>query len=235
MRALYIKDLANESSYIITGESLHHLVNVARIDKGEKLLLLDGKGLNITTLVEDVSRREMKLSNLDKTNFNRTYSIDLALGVPKKDALELSLKEATELGISKVYLVRSEYSQMRLPESERIENLLISALEQSNAPYMPEISCDEWNSIPWERYKEVWLLNSQEKSNSQAQAAVEKTQHLIIIGPEGGFSEKELLYFKGIKNLRMIHLPTPILRTPTAVAAATGMMLEYLRNRNSHC
>jgi RsmE family RNA methyltransferase len=51
---------------------------------------------------------------------------------------------------------------------------------------------------------------------------------LLIVGPEGGFSPSESQWLHQIKNVRVLQLPTGILRTPTAVATGAGIILESL-------
>jgi len=65
MRAHFIESLELSDHYILTvDDTLHHLLRVVRIEVGEELLLLNGKGLHVKTMVEGISKRELKL----KTN-----------------------------------------------------------------------------------------------------------------------------------------------------------------------
>jgi len=147
MRASYQKDLIAQESYMLKGESAHHLLNVVRIELNEELLLLNGLGLVVKAKVSSISKREIALTMIQQNQVDRPFLMDLALGIPKKEALELSLKQAVELGFKKIYLIRAQYSQTRLPETERLESLLISALEQSNASYLPEIIQATWEEV----------------------------------------------------------------------------------------
>lgn len=226
MRAAYIQDLIIQDQYSLTGDILHHLVNVARIDKAEELLLLNGNGLSITTIVTEMTKKSLTLKKVSEKKSDSKFHMDLVLGIPKKDALELSLKEAVELGFRKVYLVRGSYSQNKIPEKERISSLLISALEQSNSPFLPEVLETSWEALPWNDYGTVLLLDSQTGKASASRAISER--NLLIVGPEGGFSPEELESLRGRKNLESILLPTPIMRTPTAVAAGAGVLLQRL-------
>src|SRR5690606_39103516 len=106
---------------------------------------------------------------------------DLALGMPKRDALELCLKEATELGFRKIFLIRSDYSQMKAPEMERMEKLLVSALEQSNAPFLPLIEESRWEDLPFGEYESGLLLDSQtERPETKVEKSGLKSQLLIV-------------------------------------------------------
>lgn len=227
MRAHWVKDLTIGDSYILRGESLHHLVNVVRVEAGEELLLLDGRGLMVLTTIEAISKRELKLQFKEQYKREQSYLFDLVLGMPKREALELCLKEATELGFRKIYLIRSDYSQMRFPEKDRAEKLLISAMEQSNAPYLPQIIETNWDEVPWGEYGEVVLMDSQTAQREKVSTS-DLASKLLVVGPEGGFSPEELLKLHAVKGIRIINLPTPILRTPTAVAVGAGLMIQSL-------
>ncbi len=226
MRAAYLKELESQEQYTLTGDLLHHLVNVIRIEKDEEILLLNGNGYSVKTSVMEISKKNLSLKRISDNRSERNSVIDVVIGIPKKDALELCLKQAVELGFRKIFLVRSEYSQTRVPETERVMSLLISALEQSNSAFLPTVSESTWEQLPWNDYGTVVLLDSQEgKAGKSTQAS---SHNLLIIGPEGGFSPKELGFIREQKNVESILLPTPVLRTPTALAAGAGILLQRL-------
>lgn len=227
MRAHWIDSLQIDESYTLRGDALHHLVNVIRIEANEELLLLNGKGLFVETLVQSISKKELQLKTIKHYTKERSYTLDLALGMPKREALELCLKEATELGFRKIFLIKSEYSQMRFPEEERVQKILISALEQSNAPFLPEVITLDWKDINWANYEESVLLDSQ-ISESRTQEKKNHGESILIVGPEGGFSPSELQYLRALNNVQIVNLPTPILRSPTAVATGAGLVLQRL-------
>jgi 16S rRNA (uracil1498-N3)-methyltransferase len=227
MRAHWVPELEIQEMYLLQNEAFHHLVHVVRIEKNEELLLLDGRGLVVRTIVQAISKRELRLGYLKHSMMTLPYHFDLALGIPKRDALDLCLKEATELGFRKIFLIKSAYSQIKVPDTERLEKITVAALEQSNSPFLPEIHPVQWESIGWGDYEEIVLLDSQLNSVSERQVG-QGSPKLLIVGPEGGFSPDEIDYFSGIKSLRPLKLPTPLLRTPTAVATGAGIMIEHL-------
>ena len=227
MRAHYIRDLLVLDEYELSGDSLHHLMNVVRLEVDEELLLLNGKGLLVETKVTKISKRELRLKKTRHQFRELNYHFELALGMPKRDALELCLKEATELGFKTIYLIKSSRSQMKFPEEERLEKLLISALEQSNAPFLPEVKFQTWEALPWDEATMSFLMDSQSNARPSLNSCP-MGMCLLIVGPEGGFSPEEISFFHNKKVLQVVNLPTPILRTPTALAVGTGMMIQSL-------
>ena len=230
MRAVYQPGLIQGSQYSLKGDALHHLLHVVRIEVGEDVLLLAGDGTGAVARVESATKKEIQLKHLKEVKAERMYEYDLILGIPKKEALESSLKAATELGVRRIILVRSEYSQEKLPDSERVTKLLVSAVEQANAFYFPELRMMTWEEVPWHEYGEILLMNSQ-SDEAKAATLTQGPATALVVGPEGGFSPRELAYFQTLGNLRSIQLPTPILRTLTAVPTVVGFLLGRLLNR----
>ncbi len=226
MRAAYLPGLDSRDEYLLSGDLLHHLVNVIRIQKDEELLLLNGSGFSVKTKVEEVTKKILRLSKIEESSVNRAFILDLVLGVPKKDALELGLKQAVELGLRRVFLVRSDYSQIKVPEKDRLTGLLVSALEQSNSAFLPEVIEADWESVPWNDYGTVLMLDSQTGSAGQSNKI--SSVNCLVIGPEGGFSSAELQNLRKLPHLEAVLLPTPILRTPTAIATGAGLILQRL-------
>ena len=106
LRAVYLKDLTISDQYVLKDETHHHLVHVVRIENGEEILLLDGKGQTVVAEVTSFNKKEVLLKKISEKFIEPAYQIDVALGVPKKDAFDLCMKQVAELGIGTVYLVR---------------------------------------------------------------------------------------------------------------------------------
>jgi len=223
MRATYISELEVKSEYSINGDSVHHLVNVVRVEKGQELLLLNGKGLKVRTSIRLISKKHIELDLISHEIFSALMGIEVAIGIPKKEALELCLKQAVEIGYRKIYLIRSDYSQGRVPELDRLEKLLISALEQSNAAFLPELIETKWEELP--KIPGIFL-DSQSDTSSKIESS--SLSDLLIVGPEGGFSPRELELLRKRPGLVSLHLPSPIMRTPTALAVGAGLQLAGL-------
>jgi 16S rRNA (uracil1498-N3)-methyltransferase len=232
MKALWQDQLRVEEKYLLNTSELHHLLNVTRSEVGEELLLLNGQGLKVWTRIDSITKKEVCLTYLNSKHEVRQYRIAAAIGMPKREALELCLKQAVELGLSEIYLVKSAYSQMRHPEPERIHKVLISAVEQSNAAFIPRIINASWEEIPWSSYQLCSYFDSLAAGGSAPLAPVESC--LMVIGPEGGLSPAEVDLLNSQANLLSVHLPTPILRTPTALAAAAGYVIGALLDRSKY-
>lgn len=207
----------------LVDERFHHVVQVCRLRPNDEVLLLNGNGEQARAVLVEVSKRSATLKVVGNIELMpKSAPLDVVIAVPKKDALELMLKMGTELGLRRIFLIRSAYSQERLPDPQRIEALIHSALEQSNNPWLPILVFPKsWRDIPWSDYQHVFCFDP---SGSTGADLTWKADDgiLTLIGPEGGFAPEELTIFTEQKNLRLCRWETPILRAPTALAMAVG-------------
>lgn len=225
MRAVYIEDIDNSLNETeVKGDGAAHLIRVLRIRTGETILGLDGLGSKYFLEVTKVNRSSVNCKILERKIEKRKEMIDLCIGQTKKDALDLILKEACELGIRKVYILNSEYSQRFPINLERVHKLLRSGIEQSNNPFLPLVEVvGKLSEIDYENFDNILFFSSVRDGGEKGKLTEGKT--LFVIGPEGGFSESEEIYFRGLKNCKTFMLNTYILRSPTALSAVTGFYL----------
>lgn len=226
MRAEYYKDLEqikDQDILKLDEELLHHLVKVVRLNQGEKILLLNGKGLSMECVVSNVSKKSLELKKLSVQEGQDFLGLSLAIGICKRDAMELILKQAVELGVKEIIPLQTDFSHKFFLKPERVESLMISALKQSNNLYFPDIlSSSKIENLDFKNYSHALYFTPPGEARDHSFSPSPKDKTLLIIGPEGGFSQKEDHWIAQQKNVTRISLATPILRAPTAVAAAIG-------------
>lgn len=230
MRAIFLEDINKLEA--IEGDGAHHLINVVRIQKGEEILLLNGMGARILVKVVGLEKNRVNFEVLESLQIEKKELFHLAIGIPKKDAFEEVLRNATELGISNILHFKSQFSQEDFVFNERIKRVLISSLIQSNNPHFPSLEkVTDLNALikKFSQYDKVIYFCSHTKMPSGIELKFkEKDKILLIIGPEGGLSpeEENLLLQNNLVNSQ--HLPSFILRAPTAVVAGMGWVMGKL-------
>ncbi len=227
MRAVFhpFDNLKADESVSVTGDQAHHL-NVVRVRLNEKILLLNGQGHKVQAEVTNLSKNNIELKILTVESCLPLHRLSLAIAAPKKDAFEDILKMAVELGIGEIYPLSSDYSQYEYTASERIERILESALIQSNNAFLPKIHPQQELADFLKTHKSVIaFFNSRPNDSTQQDFSADKKT--ILIGPEGGFSPAEIEEISKYSQLLEIHLSTPILRAPTAVASSVGYLLAH--------
>jgi len=208
----------------VTGDTVHHLT-VARVRENEKVLLLNGKGQRLLGIIQAFTKKSIDIKIIDSENVELYHNLSLAIAMPKKDAFEDILKMAVELGINEIYPLTSAYSQYEYEPSERIQRILESALVQSNNAFFPVLHSQQLLSSFLAGHTGTIAFFNSKKSEilSSRDQGAKKT---ILIGPEGGFSAEEVGSINNYPKILEIHLPTPILRAPTAVASSIGYLLS---------
>jgi 16S rRNA (uracil1498-N3)-methyltransferase len=221
LRALYLPVDWNEQ-VTVKDEPFHHLINVLHLSLGDSVLLLDGRGRSAEASIIEVTKREIVLTVDKVSSAPLPEALDVAIAVPKKDALENMLKMTVELSVRRVWLLRGEHSPERLPDFHRISALLQSSLEQSNNHWLPEVRLvSGWDDLPWSDYAHVLAFDLAGQT-APAWKPRSDDSILTLIGPEGGFSQGEKATWP---EVRMVKLETSIMRAPTALACAWGWVL----------
>ncbi len=228
MRAIHLPTTspASNCKIEIEGDAFHHLSHVVRLRKNESIRLLFGMGRSGVANVIEITKKKIVVEVGEIISQNPTKVCDVAILVPKREALELMLKNATELGVNNVFLVRGAYSQEKLPAESRMGAIIESAMEQSNNPWGPKVTnlegIDELAKLNYESYL---FLDVPGNSPHQGDGFTSMGKSLLVIGPEAGFAVEERDFLKKLPHSRAIVFSTPILRAPTAMVAGIGWWL----------
>ena len=193
-----------------------HITKSFRKNIGDLIKITNGNGSICDAEIIEKGRN-IKVEIKKIVNYEREkISIHVALSPLKNTSrFEWFVEKATELGINQITPIISHYSEKRKVNTERLERIIISSMKQSNQCYRPIL-----NTIV--DYKTFILNNKEEKiianlkTNNKLQKKLLETNNLcLLIGPEGGFSDKEIEY--SLKNnVKEITLGNNRLRSETA-------------------
>ena len=221
----------------ITGSEQHHLHNVLRTKPGETVRIIDGKG-NVYTaqILETHDDRLSSDARILSHEFHAVVSPKLTLfqGLPKSDKMELILQKTTELGVTRIVPLHSEYALQKPNQNryERWHRVLISATKQSERAWLPELcNAQEFNAAlaQLDKFSLCLLLSPHRDKESHVQhiqkvlrAESRPDSIALFVGPEGGFSDQEVT--RAIENeCRLVTLGRNILRTETAAIVAVAV------------
>jgi 16S rRNA (uracil1498-N3)-methyltransferase len=236
MRAIYNECLdekkLQKGEEILVSDAilLNHLINVIRIKKSESVLVLNGRGLCINTNIINIEKKFIRLKVNNWEHKQNPSNFSLALAITKKDALYESIRIATETGINNIFLINTQYSnkdyQVNEKIFEKLKKISINSLIQSNNLYLPQIYMQQdLFKLDLSTYDHVHLFHSKSSHHKNNFPNIRSNQsNLILIGPEGGFSDEEISRITCNPSLLLHYLNTPILKTPTAIAASIGFL-----------
>ena len=202
MKGLFRTSFTTNSLVEVHGDEFHHMKNVFRLKEQDEVCLLDGKGYSSIGTIQSVEKQRIVITYTEIVFQEKKQHKKIILCPPKKEYFKECIKNFVQLGFSKVYLYKSQYSQYEFFDCGKFIKL---SMEQSLNPYYLEI--EELDCLP-----ESLTLVTNQKNGQYI-----PTEYYLI-GPEGGFSSSEL----EVKSI--LHLPTCILTTPNAVTFLTGYL-----------
>ncbi|MGB9562011.1 MAG: RsmE family RNA methyltransferase [bacterium] len=220
-------------------QELQHISRVLRLKKGDVVIVVDGEGHTYEAEIV-VSRkgelaghviRELGLKNETKTNFY------LGLPLIKPSHLEIAIDMVVQLGAKGLWIfkpdrVATEWDAQRIANfTERVKRLMISSMKQSKRAYLPEL-------IPTGKLDDILKFRSRFKGifyghpfGIPAFATDFLTlneSYLLLVGPEGDFSHRELEFLEDVRALP-ISLGPRRLRTETAIVALFLKALAFAK------
>jgi len=223
----YLPATLDVATVELTGPEAHHLRNVLRLEPGSGVELFDGMGTTASARIETVSKRNVTLSILDRyTEINELPApLILATAVPKGERFRWLIEKATELGVSQLIPLNTERSVVSPGEAklEKMRAVVIAACKQSRRSRLMEIAeplnlSDCVKSI--EAESQLFVAHPG-GSKWEADQVTGDSPCIVLIGPEGGFSETELEQLP-ISAIR-VDLGSRILRIETAALAMVSL------------
>ncbi|MCF7846432.1 MAG: 16S rRNA (uracil(1498)-N(3))-methyltransferase [Candidatus Peribacteraceae bacterium] len=222
----------DEEFVLRDAETVHQIRKVLRMQTGEKIILLDNSGFEFLAEILEIKKNEIDLKILDKheNQSEPELKINLFQALPNSPAkFEEILKHGTEVGIAGFFPIISERSELRkLRNPERLQKILKEAAEQSERGLIPTLAepiklAKVWDEPPagLNLIADSFSLKPLLKEFFGEITEVGVTN--IFVGPEGGFSEKEIEAARKF-DAQTFSLGPRILRTETAgVAIASAI------------
>jgi 16S rRNA (uracil1498-N3)-methyltransferase len=220
----------------IQGEDVSHISRVLRMRQGDELILSDGSGTEYSVRISAIASGKIITAITDRINRPLpSLHITLCQGLPKSDKkMDLIVQKATELGVSSIIPLITERTIVKIHDGEkrviRWRKICREAAMQSRRPGIPTVA--EIGRLPdflsrVEPDPEILLLLPWEESTRSIKEALganrEKKRIIVLIGPEGGFSQKEAESAEK-KSFIPVTLGPNILRTETAGIAVLSMI-----------
>lgn len=251
MSKFFVKtEQINNNDIVIIGDDVNHIINVSRMKKTDEIQICNqDTGDNYNAEIVNYSKNEVECKIISKINETTESNVHITLfqGIPKFEKMELIIQKNTEVGIKSIVPVIMERTVVKLDEKiaskklERWQKIAEIAAKQSMRDIIPQIGNitklkdidttefdavlvayenEEHNMLKTELQKLERKIKSNNSSEQQYNIA-------IVIGPEGGISEKELVMLAE-KNAKFVSLGKRILRTETAGVVMAGNIIYEL-------
>ena len=224
--------LGKAQSVPLNKDQAHYIFSVMRKSIGETILIFDGNNGEWEASIEEISKKSGVLFCIKQTK-PQIMPPDLWLFFSplKKVRTDFIVEKATELGVAKIIPVQTEHTNADRIKLSRLSAHAIEAAEQCGGTYIPKIEeLQKINEVLENFPPDRRLLFCDEKLQASEVNLenLKKGKWAILVGPEGGFSEIERNYLKGLKFTISISLGPRILRADTAAVTAISLWQNYL-------
>ena len=218
--------LGEQIAVPVEGNSAHYLISVRRVREGDDVLLFDGRSGEWSATAEQVRKRDLVLRCTAQTRPPETVpDFWLCIAPIKKGRIDLVAEKACELGVARLVPVRTERSIVDKVNGERLHAHLVEAAEQCGRTALPDLA--DLTILPalladWPANRALFFADETGGEPMTKSFAANPGPAALIIGPEGGFTEKERAAIRAHPAARPISLGPRILRAETAAIAATA-------------
>lgn len=210
----------------LTEQEARHAAKVLRFEVGDELFASDGKGNIYTTRITSITKSSV-IADIQSKETTPEPEIKKVLGVgaiKKRDRLEFAIEKAVELDAWEICIFDADHSERSRLNEERLDAIVLSAFKQSKRRWLPEIVIKDSLDAVLEHYRDHHLIFAHVEETPVLPHPLEKNKNLLLVGPEGGFSEREIELARK-KQAAFISLGKNRLRAETAVGA---MLAQFL-------
>lgn len=217
----------HHTEFMLSEEESKHAVRVLRLHAGSSIYLVDGVGGWYTAEILDPhpKRTTLSIKHVELSYEKPSYDLHVAIAPTKNmDRMEWFLEKATEIGIQEITPIISAHSERKEVKLERLNKVVVSAMKQSLKAYLPKINpaisfLKFLEQIKIEEYTTKAIAHCAEGQKQYLQHICSpQGKYLILIGPEGDFSEKEIAEAISL-GYEPVSLGNSRLRTETAALA----------------
>jgi len=198
----YINDYnASQKEIVLDEDTSKHIIQVLRMKTGKRLNLTDGKGNLLTCEIIDDHKKHCEVRVIDsRLTAHDSRKITIAISLLKNsNRFEWFLEKATEIGITEIIPLICERTEKQKFKEERIQNILISAMLQSQQCWLPILH----QPIDYQLFfRQQEVMNASQKfiahciedqKRNLADLVNESLpSQIILIGPEGDFTPDEI-------------------------------------------
>ncbi len=231
-RFLLDAPLTAPGEYVLGREESHHAATVMRLRQDDAVIVFDGMGNRAEAVIVQADRNAVRV-RVDAVDAEKRGlpHLTIATGIPKGKRWQVLLEKCTELGVDRIIPLLSERSVVKGEgDPEKWRRWVVEAAKQSRRAWLPEI----WEptrlmDIPPLAVKESAALLVADRDGeppTQYRPQLESAGRVVaMVGPEGGFSDEELVYCRNHGALAVVLSPF-VLRIETAAATVCAVIRE---------
>lgn len=213
-------------------DQANYLFAVMRLSVGDAILVFNGKDGEWQTEIEAGNKKSATLKCVHKTRaLQEPPDVWLLFAPIKKARTDFIVEKATELGAAAIFPISTDFTNSERIRQDRLQAHAVEATEQCGGTYVPTVHdlqkldtvLDQWPHDRHLLYCDEGLVGA-----ATAFSALPSGKWAILIGPEGGFSDRERTNVANMQQSFPVSLGPRILRADTAAVAALSLWQEHI-------
>jgi len=228
---LFVREpLGEDVSVELDAAQANYLGNVMRLGAGAEVLLFDGQSGEWIARVTEAGKKRMTLIAERRIREPELIAdVWLAFAPVKRAQTDWLVEKATELGAARLLPVMTQRTVAERVKLERLETIAIEAAEQCGRTRLPEIAEPMTLKALLANRDQARRLYFADEGGGEAPATTfARGPALILVGPEGGFTEEERTLIRAAPNSVPISLGPRILRAETAALASLAAYMAVV-------
>ena len=240
IKRLYVEEELKKNKEIELFDQQHHYIkNVIRLKKGDSVFFFNGKEGEWLAKVIQINKKITKLLLEKKISEQKnTYDLWIVFSLIKNLRLNILIQKSTELGVSRFIPVTSERSNIKNYNIINLRKNAIEAAEQCGRLDIPAIDdLDKISNVikTISKNRAIIFCDTHTNTSKNIVKIIREikdkfSKWTLIIGPEGGFSDKERIKLLKLKNIYQVSLGKRVLRSDTAAIAAIFGLQQIIDN-----
>jgi 16S rRNA (uracil1498-N3)-methyltransferase len=217
---------------ILDEDTSRHIVQVLRMKAGDQLNITDGKGNIIQASILEAHKKSCKLEVI-KNEYHSADQPKTIMGISlikNSSRFEWFLEKATEIGISEIVPLICSRTEKEKFRADRLQNILVSAIQQSRQAWLPILHQPIGFELLFAQEEVVnapnkFIAHCIDSEKTEFVKALQTTNgtRILLIGPEGDFTDSEVEF--ALRNkFTPVSLGKTRLRTETAAIVAATFM-----------
>ena len=234
MYLFYCPDI--EKQQTLSEEESGHCVRVLRYTTGDEILITDGKGTTYTARITNPHPKhcDFEIISREKQEPHHNFRLHIAIAPTKNiERIEWAIEKCVEIGVDEITPLLCRFSERKQLRTDRLEKIILSAAKQSLTPYLPVLH----ELTPYDEFikrqatndkRQNFIAHCYKEDKRVLKDEIERGRDvLVLIGPEGDFSEQEIADALSLGFIP-VSLGNSRLRTETAavVACHTAILMN---------
>ena len=216
----------------LTRDQAHYLFGVMRLGAGDTLHIFNGRDGEWRAAVAEAGKRGGLLTAEEQTRaLQLPPDLWLLFAPIKKARTDFIVEKAAEMGAARILPVQTEFTNSERIRQDRLQAHAVEAAEQCGGTFVPEVA--ELRKLPqvladWPAGRQLMFCDEAEVGAGKALTQAGTGPWAILIGPEGGFSERERAALHALPFTHVVSLGPRVLRADTAAVAAMTLWQSTL-------